>query len=83
MVCLIPSSSMSFRLLNREAWSRLVEFSLSSMVIVPAVGLASLVVDLTLVWECILVMRVVWEVEGFVWVSKICPSGVLGLFDGG
>lgn len=63
---LISSSSSFFRILNRVAWFNLGEFSVSSMVMVSRIGRMSPVTDHTMVWELIMVMRVVWRVGG-VW----------------
>lgn len=75
---LIPSSSRSFRLLNRVAWSRLGEFSTSSMVIASGVRLLPLGIDLPLVCVHLLVKGVAPRVGDSIGVSKICPPGVLG-----
>lgn len=48
-----------------------------SMVLVSEMELPLLVTDLPLVWECILVMSVVWRVGGSAGASKIRSSGVL------
>lgn len=45
--------------MNTVEWSRLGGVFMSLMIIVSEVGLALLVPDLTLVWEYILVIRVV------------------------
>lgn len=53
--------------MNRVAWTSLGDVSVSLLAEASGVVLAaSLVVGLLLVWECILVMRVVWQEVGSV-----------------
>lgn len=54
-----------------------------SIVIASRVGVTLLVINLSLVWERILVIRVVWGVAGSPGVSKICLSEVLRWFGQG
>lgn len=56
---------------------------MSSMVIASWVRSASLVNDFPLIWEHILVMRVIQSIGGSVGLSKICPSKVLDKCEGG
>lgn len=80
---LISSSSRSYRIVKRVTWSRLEVVSVSSMEVASGVELVvSLVIDLPLVQEHILVMGVVWQIGGTIGVSKIFPSGVLGMSGG-
>lgn len=80
----IASFSRPFMVLNKVAWSSLGECSVLSVMISSGVGLAaSLVLNLPLIWESILVIRVVWLVGGPMGVSKICLSGVMALSKGG
>lgn len=79
----IPSSSMSSRVLNKAVWLKLRGVSVSSVASGSGVGLTLLVIVLSLVWESILVIRVVRLVGGSVDESKICPSCVTGQSEGG